>query len=91
MAEKILDTVTVAIHNDLHFETTSVTVNGHYKQEGLGLTADVSFSEDEVAALMPGLIAKLKEKMTEGGHTVSDCPVYVPPEPPPEEDEESES
>tara|TARA_R110000824_G_scaffold7476_1_gene33386 strand:- start:20 stop:283 length:264 start_codon:yes stop_codon:yes gene_type:complete len=84
MAEKILNTVTVAIQNDLHFETTSVTVNGHYKQEGLGLTADVSLSEDEVAALMPGFITKLKEKMAEGGHTVSDVPVYVAPEPEPE-------
>lgn len=87
MAEKILDTVTVAIHKDLHFETTSVTVNGYYKQEGLGLSADVSFSEDDVAALMPGFIAKLKEKMTEGGHTVTDIPVYVAPEPEPADDE----
>ena len=84
MAEKILDTVTVAIHNDLHFETTSVTVNGYYKQSGVNQAADVSLSGDEVASIMPGLIAKLKDKMVEDGSTVSDVPVYVPPEPEPE-------
>lgn len=87
MAEKILDTIKVEIYNDIYFNTTTVTVNGQYKQDGLKRRDTLVLTGDDVASAMPGLIAKLKEKMADDGHTVSDIPVYVAPEPEPDPEE----
>jgi predicted secreted protein len=87
MAEKILETVKVEIHDDLYFNSTTVTVKGHYRQDGFKGRDTLVLTGDDVASAMPSLIAKLKEKMADGGHTVSDIPVYVAPDPEPAPEE----
>ena len=80
MAERILGSVDISIHNDLEFETVTVTVNGRFKQDGQRRTDSIALTGDEVETVMPGLMSKLREHMAAGGaHTVSDIPKYVPP------------
>ena len=67
MAERILGSVDISIHNDLEFETVTVTVNGRFKQDGQRRTDSIALTGDEVEAVMPGLMSKLREHMAAGG------------------------